>query len=201
LGPSGAGKSSLLRLLCRLDEPTDGLIIFRGDDYRNHRPNELRKQIGYLFQTPHLFPGTIRDNFLFADSEINDDNINNLLKVAGLNSAIAGEEAENLSVGERQRVSIARLLALEPSVVLLDEPTSAIDPANKYLIEDLIRRLYRDNNITVIMVSHDPAQALRMSGETLLIVDGRLAECGNSEQLINEPQTELGRLYKDMKLR
>jgi len=201
LGPSGAGKSSLLRLFCRLDEPTGGLITFRGDDYRNHHPGDLRKQIGYLFQTPHLFPGTVKENFLFALPGIENDKINMLLQKTGLNPDIAGEDTENLSVGERQRVCIARLLALGPLVVLLDEPTSAIDPANKYLIEEVIRKLYTDNNITVIMVSHDPQQALRMSGKTLLIVDGRLAECGDSQQLINEPRTELGRLYKDMKLR
>jgi putative ABC transport system ATP-binding protein len=201
LGPSGAGKSSLLRLLCRLDEPTEGIIKFNGDDYRNQRPNELRKKICYLFQTPYLFPGTVRDNFLYVNPDITDEKICELFGLAGLDCGMIDHDSENLSVGERQRVSIVRLLTLEPSVVLLDEPTSAIDPANKGLIEDLIGKLYIEKEITVIMVSHDPSQALRMSGETLLIVNGKLAEHGPSEQILNKPQTELGQLYKDMKLR
>lgn len=102
---------------------------------------------------------------------------------------------DNLSVGEKQRVALARLLATAPKVALLDEPTSALDPANTEAIERLISHVSSEHGITVIMVSHSPQQVMRMGGEALLMTDGCLVESGDAVELINNPQTEAGRRY------
>ncbi len=200
IGPSGAGKSSLLRLLNRLDEPTEGKVLFRGKDTREYNPCQLRRFIGYLFQTPYLFPGTVRDNFLYANSELPAEATTKLAKQVHLPLEFVERSVDTLSIGEQQRVALARLLATDPDVVLLDEPTSALDPTYTESIEKLVVDVCARTSSTVIMVTHDPEQALRMGGETLLMVAGRLVESGLCEKVIMDPQTEAGRLYKGKQL-
>ena len=200
LGPSGAGKSSLLRLLNRLDEPTAGEVVFDGQDYRELPPCDLRRQIGYLFQIPYLFDGTIGDNLRLADSELTDEQIKNQLQTVSLKSLNADYDVGNLSVGEKQRVALARLLATHPKVVLLDEPTAALDPAHTDKIESLIQHIAEEHRLAVIFVSHDPNQARRLGGDGLLMVAGRLVEHGPVAQLVDNPQTELGQRYRNREL-
>jgi len=200
LGPSGAGKSSVLRLLNRLDEPTSGEVVFEGTDYRTIAPCQLRQRIGYLFQVPYLFPGTVADNLLYADNTIESSRIGQLLELASFNPQKSGQTAASLSVGEKQRVALARLLATEPKVILLDEPTAALDPTYTSKIETSVRKIAAEQGLTVIMVSHSPEQAVRMGGEGLLIVSGRLEERGPVDRLVGQPQTEAGRRYRDKEL-
>jgi len=201
LGPSGAGKTSLLRLINRLDEPTGGEVIFESKAQSEYSPCSLRCKIGYLFQTPHLFPGGVEDNIRFANSGISKDRLRTLLEQVHLAPELLSVSSEKLSVGEKQRVALARLLATGPTVVLLDEPTSALDPSHTEGIENLIRELAGSGKLTVIMVTHNPEQALRMGGESLLLVSGRLVEHGSAEQVVRQPQTELGRRYQSRELR
>ncbi len=200
LGPSGAGKSSLLRLFNRLDEPTAGEVFFDGQDYRSYNPCHLRRRIGYLFQTPYLFPGTVVDNLRFATPDLDESQIDRLLESVSVKTGLKTHASESLSGGEKQRVALARLLATDPTVVLLDEPTSALDPTYTQLIENVIKRIAADQELAVIMVSHQPQQALRMEGEGLLLVAGKLVEHGPVEELVISPQTELGRKYRDREL-
>ena len=200
LGPSGAGKSSFLRLINRLDEPTSGEVTFEGQDYRQVSPIVLRQRIGYLFQTPIMFPGTVRENLLFANDKLDDAGIDQLLTAASVKSGMRDQRDDKLSGGEKQRVALARLLATEPSVILLDEPTSALDPTLTQMIEQVIKRIAREKGLTVIMVSHNPEQAVRMNGEGLLLVEGRLLEHGPVGELVENPQTEQGRKYRDKEL-
>jgi len=201
LGPSGAGKSSLLRLINRLDEPTVGRIIVDGKLQCDYFPCELRRMVGYLFQTPHLFPGTVRDNLLYARDGLTDEQIRDLAVQSHLKSEMINRSADSLSVGEKQRVALARLLATEPTIALLDEPTSALDPAHTADIERLITELANGSGLTVVMVTHTPEQALRMGGESLLLVSGMLVEHGPCDQVVNHPQTEPGRMYQRKELR
>jgi putative ABC transport system ATP-binding protein len=150
VGPSGAGKTTLLRLLNRLDDPDDGVVLFEGRDVRDYDVLELRRRVQSVGQVPVTFPGTVSDN-------IGAGNIDQLERV-GLDPALATREADRLSVGEAQRMALARSLALHPDVLALDEPTSALDTASKGGIERLIRQL-ADSGLTVVMVTHDPAQA------------------------------------------
>ena len=116
IGPSGAGKSSLLRLLNRLDEPTSGDVFFRDKPHCDFAPCDLRRNIAYLFQTPYLFPGTVRDNILYADSELTDERVQDLARQAHIDPDFIDNDTSNLSVGEKQRVALARLLALQPEM-------------------------------------------------------------------------------------
>ncbi len=201
LGPSGAGKSSLLRLINRLDEPTGGEVTLEGKPQCDYSPCDLRRKVGYLFQTPHLFPGSVRDNLLYACSDLSEEEIRTLAEQSHLKTEMVDRSADALSVGEKQRVALARLLATKPTLALLDEPTSALDPAHTAGIESLIRELANQRGLTVIMVTHTPEQALRMGGESLLLVSGRLAEHGPCDRVVNYPQTESGRMYQRKELR
>ncbi len=200
LGPSGAGKSSLLRLLNRLDEPTTGEVLFNGQDYREIPPCTLRRQIGYLFQTPYLFAGTIGDNLRLANPDITDELITKRIHAVSLKSLTPDHDVANLSVGEKQRVALARLSATDPKVVLLDEPTAALDPAHTEKIESLIKHVAEDHQLAVIFVSHNPNQARRLGGQGLLLVNGKLVEHGPVAQLVDNPQTELGQRYRNREL-
>ncbi len=195
MGPSGAGKSSLLRLINRLDEPSSGEIIFDHKHQNEYEPTELRRRIGFLFQVPHLFPTTVYDNILFAGNTISEDEASVLLDWVHLDSSKLHEPVINFSVGEQQRVAIARLLAHKPEIILLDEPTAALDPARTGAIEQLIVELSKELNLTVLMVTHSPNQAKRMNGNSIIMVDGRIVESGNSNELIANPQSEGGRKF------
>lgn len=150
VGPSGAGKTTLLRLLNRLDDPDEGMVLFEGRDVRTYDVLELRRRVQSVGQTPVTFPGTVARNIGAGTAA--------LLERVGLDPSLSDREADRLSVGEAQRMALARSLALDPDVLALDEPTSALDMANKAGIERLIRNL-ADSGLTVVMVSHDPRHA------------------------------------------
>lgn len=200
LGPSGAGKTSLLRLLNRLDEPTGGNILFHDKDQCEYTPSEIRQRIGYLFQTPYLFPETVRENLLYANDKLSEPEMMKLIEMVHLLRNFLDLKVDNLSIGEQQRIALARLLALNPDILLLDEPTSALDPTATEVIENLIKEIVSQKEFTVIFVTHNPEQALRMGGQALFLVKGKLIETGTTEKIVNDPQTELGKLYKDRKL-
>lgn len=200
VGPSGAGKSSFMRLLNRLDEPTSGEVYIDGLPYHNLPSTDLRRKVNYLFQTPIMFDSTIRDNFHLADPFITDERINDLLRWSAAGKLTPDKDVVELSAGESQRVAIGRLLACQPRVALLDEPTSALDPTATVTIEKLIRHLATDHNLAVLVVTHHPEQAIRLGGETLLMVDGQLIEHGPAGQVINKPTTAEGRAFRDKEL-
>jgi len=150
VGPSGAGKTTLLRLLNRLDDPDEGTVLFEGRDVRDYDVLELRRRVQSVGQVPVTFPGTVAHNV--------GEGAVALLARVGLDPKLADREADRLSVGEAQRMALARSLALSPDVLALDEPTSALDTENKAGIERLVREL-ADSGLTVVMVSHDPHHA------------------------------------------
>jgi putative ABC transport system ATP-binding protein len=195
LGPSGAGKSSLLRLFNRLDEITDGRLFYKDRELREYSPCGLRREIGYLFQTPYLFPTTVKDNFSYIDSSLTEGEIKSMLVEVNLDSEYLTSNVEVLSVGEKQRIALARLLAMKPRVMLLDEPTSALDERNSSIIVKLIKRKISENEITAIIVTHNPRQALDFGGEALLLMEGKLVENGPARDLISAPQTEAGKRF------
>ena len=174
IGPSGAGKSSLLRLINRLDDPDSGTILFYGNDTLKISPCRLRCKIGFLFQTPYMFPGTVQENLFYAECARNDETARHLADLVHLEHDFLDADVDTLSVGQKQRVALGRLLATSPEIVLLDEPTSALDPSITEAIEKTIKEIVERTSLTVIMVTHDPAQALRMTGDTLLLVNGRI---------------------------
>lgn len=158
VGPSGAGKSTLLRLLNRLDDPDGGEVLLDGRDVRSYDVLDLRCRAQHVGQVPVPFPGTVAAN---VGPEADD-----LLARVGLDPDIAGRQADRLSVGEAQRMCLARALARHPECLLLDEPTSALDPSSKAGIEALIRSL-ADDGLTVVMVTHDSRQAAELADRIL----------------------------------
>lgn len=164
-GPSGAGKSTLLRLLNRLADPDSGRILFRGEDVRSCDPQALRREVCLVPQLPALVDGSVADNLRFATSFGGPAEADpaELLPLAGLDPEFAEREASQLSVGEQQRVMLARALALEPKVLLLDEPTSALDEKSRDLVENALSMLRKRSGISLVLVTHDRAQAERLS--------------------------------------
>jgi len=186
-GPSGSGKSSFLRLLNRLDEPTEGTVLLQGTDYREIPPRELRRKVGMVTQRAFLFPGTVAGNLRFGPQQIgvtpSDDEVDALLAKVGL-PGYAGRDVTNLSGGEAQRVSVARAVANSPIVLLLDEPTSALDDAAKAGIELLIRSLIRQDGLTCVLVTHDVAQASRIADRIMVIDSGRMVKIGGPAEVL-----------------
>ena len=158
VGSSGSGKSTLLRLLNRLDDPDSGEVLLDGRDVRDYDVLALRRRVQLVGQVPVPFPGTVVDNV--------GEEYEELLPRVGLPLALAGRPADVLSVGEAQRMCLARALALHPDCLLLDEPTSALDTASKAGIERLVRSL-ADDGLTVVMVTHDPRQAAELADRVL----------------------------------
>jgi len=159
VGPSGAGKTTLLRLLNRLDDPDGGQVLVDGKDVCDYDVLDLRRRVQYVGQVPVTFPGTVAENLAMAAPSA--DAVA-LLQRVGLPEALVQRRADALSVGEAQRLSLARALACDPEALLLDEPTSALDTASKGGIEQLIRSL-ADSGLTVVLVTHEPRQAAELA--------------------------------------
>ena len=187
VGPSGAGKSSFLRLLNRLDEPTEGTVLLEGEDYRNLPPRDLRKRVGLVPQDPALVPGTAFENVargpLLRDESIDETHLPELLERLGL-TGYEDRDVEELSGGEKQRVAIARTLLNDPDVLLLDEPTSHLDSKAEERVEALLVDLIRELDLTVVMVTHDEDQARRVGDHVLILRDGRVDRVGPVEEVL-----------------
>jgi putative ABC transport system ATP-binding protein len=179
VGPSGAGKSTLLRLLNRLADPSRGTIAYRGRPLGSYDPLALRREVALVPQLPALLPGTVESNLGYA-AELAGERLelDRTLGLAGLDPDFAGREVSRLSVGEQQRVMLARALAQRPRVLLLDEPTSALDHAVRDAVEATLGELRRELEISIVLVSHDPEQARRLSDWVLRLESGRLAAYG-----------------------
>ncbi len=206
IGPSGCGKSTLLRSLNRMNDRIPGVRIegevrFRGRDVygADVDPVEVRRRIGMVFQRPNPFPRSIYDNVAFGP-RINgyggtlDDVVERALTQAALWDEVKDrlrQGAVGLSGGQQQRLCIARALAVEPEVLLMDEPASALDPVATQQIEELIYALKQ--TLSVIVVTHNMQQAARISDRTAFLYMGELVEYGATRQLFtrpNEPRTE-----------
>ncbi|HEX2952890.1 MAG TPA: ATP-binding cassette domain-containing protein [Bacillota bacterium] len=177
LGPSGAGKSSLLRLLNRLEDPTSGTIIYREKLLSTYPVRQIRRKIGMVFQLPALFPGTVRDNlqygpFLWGEKRA-DQELVTLLNHVDLPEELLNRPSQELSVGQQQRVSIARTLANRPEVLLLDEPTSGLDPTTAAHILKLLINLKQELGITIVFVTHLLEQAKAIADHVLLLAQGK----------------------------
>lgn len=177
VGPSGVGKSTLLRLLNRLADPVSGTVRYRGRDLRDEDVLALRRDVGLVSQVPALLEGTVADNVLYGPRLAQRGaDVAASLRMAGLDPAFAPRQAAALSVGEQQRVMLARALALRPSVLLLDEPTSALDEPATAAIEATLRDLRERLGLSFVLVTHDLHQAQRLADRVLALEPGALRE-------------------------
>jgi putative ABC transport system ATP-binding protein len=174
-GPSGAGKSTLLRLLNRLADPEDGTVGYRGRDVRDYDVLALRREVGLVPQLPALLDGTVAMNVGFgARLAGRPVDVGGALELAGLDRGFTDRAAGRLSVGEQQRVMLARALALEPRVLLLDEPTSALDERSKAAVEATLLDLRERLSLSFVFVTHELAQAERLADRVIWLENGRL---------------------------
>ena len=202
IGPSGCGKSTFLKTLNRMNDLVasvriTGDVFFDGlNVYKEYDIVELRKNIGMVFQKPNPFPMSIYDNVAYgprihgikSKSKL-DDIVEKSLRNSALWDEIKDRLKQNalgLSGGQQQRLCIARVLAVEPEVVLMDEPTSALDPISTLKIEDLIEELKQ--NYTIVIVTHNMQQAARISDLTAFFLHGEVVEFGNTNQLFSNPR-------------
>lgn len=187
IGPSGSGKSTLLRALNRLWEPTAESVFLDGHDITKLDVISVRRRVGMLFQLPALFDGTIADNLNYGPSlkgeKLSSAKLTELLKWADLDSSFLSKPITGLSVGQAQRVALARTLANDPEVLLLDEPTSSLDPVSTQNIEDSILNLKRVKGLTVVFVSHSIKQVQRIADLVCVLVNGKVVEVTNPLQL------------------
>lgn len=178
MGASGAGKTTLLKCLNRLLEPTGGRVLLDGTDTASLAPVALRRRIGMVWQTPFMFEGTVAENLRRAvelsQSGTDQDTFAGLLERVAFDGHLDAD-ARVLSVGQQQRVSIARALACCPELLLCDEPTAALDHDNALRLEATFRQLRADGT-SVVWVTHDRRQAQRVADRTLLLAGGALRE-------------------------
>lgn len=177
VGPSGAGKTTLLRAFNRLEEPTAGRVLLEGCDVRELDPCRLRRRVAMVFQTPVVLPGTVRANLVYG-LDPGDETLAQALAAVGLAAEFLDRAGQALSVGEAQRVTIARALVRDPEVLLADEPTAALDRDASAGIEQLVGQLCAQHALTVVVVTHDLAQAGRIAERALLLARGRIAASG-----------------------
>ena len=201
IGPSGCGKSTLLRCLNRMNDLIDkckieGKIEYFGRDIKEINTLELRTNVGMVFQSPNPFPMSIYDNICYGPrcqgirkKEILDKIVEDSLKKAALYDEVKDrlkESALGLSGGQQQRLCIARAIAMNPSVILMDEPTSALDPIATLKIEELINEL--KNDYTIIIVTHNMQQAVRVADYTAFFMLGEIVEYDLTDNIFSHPQ-------------
>lgn len=191
VGPSGAGKSTLLRLLNFLEAPTEGHIDYHGDLMTADAPLAIRREITTVFQRPMLLRRSVAANIRIGQrirgSVPKDDTIDQWLDRLGLGE-LADAPVRTLSAGEAHRVALARALVVNPSVLLLDEPTGNLDPYNVGLIEDIVRADAAERGTTIVIVTHDPFQARRLANRTGLMIGGRMVETAETRRFFSNPQ-------------
>jgi phosphate transport system ATP-binding protein len=210
IGPSGCGKTTLLRALNRLVDQTptatrSGTIRLDGEDVDLHDVTELRRKVGMVFQQPNPFPMSVFDNVAYGLRERGSrrpsrqalkPSVEEALSRAGLLEEVKdnfGHPALRLSGGQQQRLCIARSLAVNPEVLLLDEPCSALDPRSTAIIEDLIIKLR--NEVAIVIVTHNLQQAYRVADKVGFMYLGDLVEYGKADQVFSAPKAKRTREY------
>ena len=200
IGPSGCGKSTFLKTLNRMNDLIPGVRItgsveYAGTDIFSAEVNNLRKEVGMVFQKPNPFPMSIYDNIAYGPRTHGirnkaqlDEIVERSLRDAAIWDEVKDRLKKNalgLSGGQQQRLCIARALAVEPAVLLMDEPTSTLDPISTLKIEELATKL--KEKYTIVIVTHNMQQALRISDRTAFFLLGELVEYGDTDQIFSQP--------------
>lgn len=210
IGPSGGGKSTLIRSINRINDEVDGLTLkgaihVNGKDIydKSMDVTKLRTEVGMVFQKPCIFPKSICENVLFGVQHLRKllrqeklQMVEDTLKSVSLWKEVSHrlhDQASSLSIGQQQRLCIARTLAVKPEVILLDEPTSSLDPVSSRAIEDLMLKLKRD--YTIVLVTHNIQQAKRIADHLVFMCEGKIIEQGPKQKLFNQPEKKQTKQY------
>ncbi len=198
LGSSGCGKTTLLKMINRIIEPSSGKILIEGKNVLEQDPIEVRRSIGYVIQEIGLFPHmNIEENVSVVlqlkgrPEEEQKIRANEVLELVGLNSEqFRSRYPDELSGGQQQRIGVARALAANPSLLLMDEPFSAVDAVTRELLQQELLKLKKQLNKTIVFVTHDIFEAFTLADRIAIMHEGQLQQAGTKEEIISSPETE-----------
>ena len=201
IGSSGSGKTTILKMINGLIKPDNGDIIIEGKLITNGNLIELRRSIGYAVQGSVLFPHmTIEKNISYVPNLLNKndkmktkDNVSKWMKTVGLDEKLKARYPHELSGGQQQRVGIARSLAATPNVLLMDEPFGAVDEITRYQLQEEIAKIHQDSKITIVFVTHDISEALKLGTKVLVMDKGVVHQYDNPKEILNNPKTDFVR--------
>lgn len=203
IGPSGCGKTTTLKMINRLIEPSSGSILVAGQDTKTMNPVELRRKIGYVIQQIGLFPHmTIEENISLVpkligmDKQVYRKRADELLDLVGLDPKQFGTRyPRELSGGQQQRIGVARALAADPDIILMDEPFSALDPISREQLQDELVKLQGQLQKTVVFVTHDMDEALKIADQIVLMQGGHVVQNDVPEQILRYPKNDFVREF------
>ena len=201
IGSSGCGKTTVLKLINGLLEPESGKIYVNEEDISEVDKIQLRRKIGYVIQEVGLFPNmNVEKNIGYVPSLSKDKNkkqilknVKELINIVGLEEEMLTRYPSELSGGQRQRVGIARALAAKPEILLMDEPFGAVDEITRKLLQDAIIRIHKSMNVTIVFITHDIKEALKLGSKVVVMDGGKIIQYGPPEQIVKNPKTEFVR--------
>lgn len=198
IGPSGCGKTTTMKLINRLINPTKGKVLINGDDISTINPVELRRKIGYVIQHIGLFPHmniatnvAVVPRLLKWDKNKTDNRVDELLDLVGLDpKTYRTRYPSELSGGQQQRIGVIRALAAEPSIILMDEPFSALDPISREQLQEELVRLQKEIKKTIVFVTHDMDEALKIADRIVLMKEGDIVQQASPEDMLRHPAND-----------
>ena len=212
IGSSGCGKTTLLKMVNGLTTPTSGNVLVNGEDIREKNLIELRRNIGYAIQGSVLFPHmTVEQNIAYVPNLLNKkdtkrtkDAVTKWMQIVGLDEELKDHYPAELSGGQAQRVGIARSLAASPDILLMDEPFGAVDEITRDQLQEEIKRIHNETNITILFVTHDISEALKLGTKVLVMNAGEIQQYGTPYEIFHKPATDFVRqlvnrgVYQDL---
>lgn len=197
IGSSGCGKTTILKMVNGLVLPTAGRVLVEGQDIRTLDLINLRRNIGYAIQGSVLFPHmTVEENIAYVPTLLNGDDhdrtlraVSKWMQIVGLDEEIRRRYPDELSGGQQQRVGIARALAASPDILLMDEPFGAVDALTRGQLQEEMQRIYKQTGITVLFVTHDIHEALKLGTRVLVMDRGKILQYGTPDEIIHQPAT------------
>lgn len=201
IGSSGCGKTTMLKLINGLLTPEGGKVYVNGEDISRVNQIGLRRRIGYVIQGVGLFPHmNIRKNIAYVPNLIKKDDkievvskVEKLIKIVGLSEDMLDRYPSELSGGQRQRVGLARALAASPEILLMDEPFGAVDEITRKLLQEEILRIYKELNVTIVFITHDIKEALKLGTRVLVMDKGKIIQIGSPAEIKENPRTDFVR--------
>lgn len=198
IGSSGSGKTTMLKLINGLSVPTTGRILIDGKDIARENQTLLRRHIGYVIQGIGLFPHiTVKANIAYVPNLLNRRDkertrraVERLIQVVGLETEMLNRYPSELSGGQRQRVGIARALAANPDILLMDEPFGAVDEITRQMLQNEIARIHRELGVTIVFITHDIKEALKLGSRVLVMNHGQIEQIGIPDEIHRTPATD-----------
>lgn len=201
IGSSGSGKTTVLKLINGLLKPKEGQVKVKGNDISKVDQVNLRRSIGYVIQGVGLFPHmNVKKNISYVLNLLKNHNkkeieekAKGLIKVVGLNEEMLERYPSELSGGEKQRVGIARALASSPDILLMDEPFGAVDEITRRLLQEELLRIYKELNVTIVFITHDIKEALKLGSKVLVMDKGKVIQIGTPKEITEKPKNDFVR--------